>query len=306
MGLKAPEFSPSDNPASDSDSLLTRTLTFWHLPFLNILLLLLPQNLNFDWSMGAVRLIESVFDVRNLSTVTLYAMLGAALYRLTRSLNSVAVGAVEKKPPPHQRNGNHFVRNSFVSTDDNDDDEKQHAHKSNHQAETFVNNHFQSKSGFRSSHSRNGTNHDFDQVDHLPTQSPFASNGFKRPTPSSSSSQVLADDERSNAKILLLSLCLLVFPFVPATNLFFYVGFVIAERVLYLPSMGYSLLVAQGAEILYVRWRHRTWKKVAVSFVSVWLLVTYGLRTVTRNLDWKSEESLYRSGIAINPAKGLI
>lgn len=37
-----------------------------------------------------------------------------------------------------------------------------------------------------------------------------------------------------------------VVPFLPATNLFIRVGFVIAERVLYLPSAGYCLLVAVG------------------------------------------------------------
>jgi len=43
---------------------------------------------------------------------------------------------------------------------------------------------------------------------------------------------------------LLLSLSVLVLPFIPATNLFFYVGFVVAERVLYIPSAGYCLLIS--------------------------------------------------------------
>jgi hypothetical protein len=38
----------------------------------------------------------------------------------------------------------------------------------------------------------------------------------------------------------------LVIPFLPATNIFFRVGFVIAERVLYLPSVGFCLLVIVG------------------------------------------------------------
>ena len=41
-------------------------------------------------------------------------------------------------------------------------------------------------------------------------------------------------------------LALLVLPFLPASNLFFPVGFVVAERVLYMPSMGFCLLVAHG------------------------------------------------------------
>lgn len=42
------------------------------------------------------------------------------------------------------------------------------------------------------------------------------------------------------------SLGLVVFPFLPASNLFFPVGFVIAERVLYMPSMGFCMLVGYG------------------------------------------------------------
>jgi len=49
---------------------------------------------------------------------------------------------------------------------------------------------------------------------------------------------------------MLQSLSLLVFPFIPASNLFFPVGFVVAERVLYAPSMGFCLLVAIGFQLL--------------------------------------------------------
>ncbi|GFT58697.1 protein O-mannosyl-transferase TMTC3 [Nephila pilipes] len=56
------------------------------------------------------------------------------------------------------------------------------------------------------------------------------------------------DDVRS--RILLMGLSMCVFPFLPASNLFFPVGFVIAERVLYAPSMGFCLLVAHGFSLL--------------------------------------------------------
>jgi hypothetical protein len=39
----------------------------------------------------------------------------------------------------------------------------------------------------------------------------------------------------------------MVLPFLPASNLFFTVGFVVAERVLYLSTAGHCLLVAIGA-----------------------------------------------------------
>uniref|UniRef100_A0A673ZUF1 Transmembrane O-mannosyltransferase targeting cadherins 3 n=1 Tax=Salmo trutta TaxID=8032 RepID=A0A673ZUF1_SALTR len=46
------------------------------------------------------------------------------------------------------------------------------------------------------------------------------------------------------------SLSLIVLPFIPASNLFFPVGFVVAERVLYVPSMGFCVLVAHGYRIV--------------------------------------------------------
>ena len=36
---------------------------------------------------------------------------------------------------------------------------------------------------------------------------------------------------------------MMVFPFLPASNVFFSVGFVVAERVLYLPSAGFIILL---------------------------------------------------------------
>ena len=41
-------------------------------------------------------------------------------------------------------------------------------------------------------------------------------------------------------------MAVIVIAFLPASNLFFRVGFVVAERVLYLPSVGVCLLVSTG------------------------------------------------------------
>lgn len=43
-----------------------------------------------------------------------------------------------------------------------------------------------------------------------------------------------------------MGFCLIVLPFLPACNLFFTVGFVVAERTLLLPSAGYCFLVVIG------------------------------------------------------------
>uniref|UniRef100_A0A8C9X2V4 dolichyl-phosphate-mannose--protein mannosyltransferase n=1 Tax=Sander lucioperca TaxID=283035 RepID=A0A8C9X2V4_SANLU len=102
--------------------------------------------------------------------------------------------------------------------------------------------------------------------------------------------------------VVLFSLGILSLPFIPATNLFFYVGFVIAERVLYIPSIGFCLLVSAGARTLYVRQRTRGCKALLLCLCTGLVLLN-GLRTVQRNSDWSNEENLYKSGISVNPAK---
>jgi hypothetical protein len=80
--------------------------------------------------------------------------------------------------------------------------------------------------------------------------------------------------------------------------LFFYVGFVVAERVLYIPSVGYCLLIGLGCNVIHSR------ASRSLVFVGVALLLaTFSVRTVQRNRDWMDEESLYRAGIPVNPPK---
>jgi protein O-mannosyl-transferase len=99
----------------------------------------------------------------------------------------------------------------------------------------------------------------------------------------------------------LVGLSVLVVPFLPATNLLFYVGFVVAERVMYLPSVGYCLLLGQGAAELWRRAAPR--QRRALCCAALVLLAAFSARTVQRNRDWNCEESLYRSGIPINAPK---
>ena len=104
------------------------------------------------------------------------------------------------------------------------------------------------------------------------------------------------------AKATLLGLALLVFPFLPASNLFFPVGFVVAERVLYLPSMGYCLLLALGVWLVYQNRRMKT-------LLALFLLLCggfYSLKTVGRNYDWKNDNTLFRSAIRINRGNGKL
>lgn len=105
-----------------------------------------------------------------------------------------------------------------------------------------------------------------------------------------------------SAAAIVLSLAFLALPFLPATNLLFYVGFVVAERVLYLPSAGLCLLLGLGCEKL---WESRKYRRSSLASLFV-LLCVFSARTLVRNKDWMNEEALYRSALHVNSPKGKI
>lgn len=91
--------------------------------------------------------------------------------------------------------------------------------------------------------------------------------------------------------VTLYGLALIILPFLPATNLFFYVGFIIAERILYIPSIGFCLLVANGVDLLIKKYTGNR-KEILTGVMAV--LMIFALKTFNRNFVWKDEESLYR------------
>lgn len=125
----------------------------------------------------------------------------------------------------------------------------------------------------------------------------------------------------NSASSTLISIAMLTLPFLPASNLFFYVGFVVAERILYLPSVGYCLLIGLGlgklinfkvhckgsgakAKHKIEALRHHNVRSMATILFLIILISASSLQTMRRNRDWRDEESLYRSAIRINPPKG--
>ncbi|XP_071313290.1 protein O-mannosyl-transferase TMTC3 isoform X1 [Trachinotus anak] len=100
----------------------------------------------------------------------------------------------------------------------------------------------------------------------------------------------------SSAKTVIMALSLIVLPFIPASNLFFPVGFVVAERVLYVPSMGFCVLVAHGFKILSHKGQL---KKISWLMIGV-LLTTHAVKTFNRNWDWESEYTLFTSALKVN------
>ena len=83
------------------------------------------------------------------------------------------------------------------------------------------------------------------------------------------------------------------------TGLFMEVGFVLAERILYIPSMGFcflaSSLASQFSGVGGFKWRSQ------IGFLCAAVIAAYSIKTYDRNFDWMSETPLYKTGIAIAP-----
>uniref|UniRef100_A0AAY4DMD1 dolichyl-phosphate-mannose--protein mannosyltransferase n=1 Tax=Denticeps clupeoides TaxID=299321 RepID=A0AAY4DMD1_9TELE len=188
MGGTMPLFSEQDNPASFSPHLLTRCLTYSYLLAFNAWLLLAPIILCYDWQVGSIPLVESLWDPRNGASLLLGVSMLALCVRCALSLQSQEV---------------------------------------------------------------------------------------------------------------LVGILFLVFPFIPASNLFFRVGFVVAERVLYMPSMGYCILMVHGLHRLYSM--SGRWGATILSASTLLLLLLFSWKTVQQNETWLSREALFRSGIQTLP-----
>lgn len=98
----------------------------------------------------------------------------------------------------------------------------------------------------------------------------------------------------------------MILPFVPASNILQTVGFVAAERTLYIPSMGWCVLVAVGWERLLTRVRARVsthyslWARVTrvtshhLYLATLGLLAVSSAKLVLRNNVWSSRATLFR------------
>lgn len=119
---------------------------------------------------------------------------------------------------------------------------------------------------------------------------------------------------------------LVLLPMLPASNLFFHPGTMIAERLLYVPSLGSTLLCVaalraavaprakvqvvssptaggQGVTKLSAGSRRRT--KIAGMLLHVVLALCAG-RTWTRNWEWASSEALFTSALSVSPGSAKV
>jgi tetratricopeptide (TPR) repeat protein len=121
-----------------------------------------------------------------------------------------------------------------------------------------------------------------------------------------------AKEGHSNA--WLYGVVLLVVPWIPASNIFIHVGFLVAERVLYIPSIGLCILLAAALDSLghhaaAVHSRRTSTSASSASAtarmlccaVALGLAAFSGLAAWQRSSDWRDLGTLLRANLRVYP-----
>ncbi|CAG4923023.1 unnamed protein product [Colias eurytheme] len=116
---------------------------------------------------------------------------------------------------------------------------------------------------------------------------------------------ILGRNKMQSKRLIILSCSLVIVPFLPASNLFFPVGFVIAERILYIPSAGYCLLVAVGFHKILQR-RPLNIPRNVMMVIYFFLIILYALRSYQRSFEWQTEYKLFTSGLLVCPLNAKV
>lgn len=101
----------------------------------------------------------------------------------------------------------------------------------------------------------------------------------------------------SNGFILLFLIGFAGASFFPASNVLLFVGTMLAERVLYLPSIAFCILVAYIVHWIAKR-VSSSWLYYSVLFITTSM---YIMITLERNLDWRNDEALFESAYHVCP-----
>ncbi|CAG5119360.1 unnamed protein product, partial [Candidula unifasciata] len=107
----------------------------------------------------------------------------------------------------------------------------------------------------------------------------------------------LCNESIATRRAVSLAMAVIVVPFLPATNILFRVGFVVAERVLYLPSAGFCLLVVLGLRRIC---SYPRLTEVALAGF-VLLILLFAARSAQRSNEWRKGIWLFRAGEKVCP-----
>lgn len=94
-------------------------------------------------------------------------------------------------------------------------------------------------------------------------------------------------------KIVLFGVILFVIPLLPALNFFMLNEFVLSERYLYLPSMGFSLIIAFLILKVSNLFRNERTKTISLAVIVVPVICFFSATIIKRNAEWNNDFSIF-------------
>ena len=106
--------------------------------------------------------------------------------------------------------------------------------------------------------------------------------------------------------IVTIAFSIIIFSFLPISNIFFPTGTIAGERLFYFPSLGFAILVSYLGWIIYrfIKSRIKIESKtlyILVSLVVLVISIFYGINSFTRQKVWLNEKSLFLSAVECAP-----
>uniref|UniRef100_A0A8L7T4E6 dolichyl-phosphate-mannose--protein mannosyltransferase n=2 Tax=Brugia malayi TaxID=6279 RepID=A0A8L7T4E6_BRUMA len=106
-------------------------------------------------------------------------------------------------------------------------------------------------------------------------------------------------------QLRIFSIVFYIITFLPASNIFVTVGFVLAERVLYLPSVAFCLITVcayEKTEEVMIRNKSANILKSVTTII----FIMFFIKSYKRSLEWRNELDLYKSGLKVCPNNAKI
>lgn len=94
---------------------------------------------------------------------------------------------------------------------------------------------------------------------------------------------------------------ILMFPILAAANPVMVSGSMLSERYLYLPSVGFVLLLAASAHRFRPAWADDRSRRIVASVLVAAAVLAGGLRVVDRNRDWQDDRHLFAAAVDVTP-----
>lgn len=116
----------------------------------------------------------------------------------------------------------------------------------------------------------------------------------------SSEKNHICSSKENGRRIFITSTIWMLLPFLMSSNLVVYVGFVIAERILYLPSFGFCLLFVK----LLIDWMDRVKSKkreVITTLITLLIISVYTAKQQAQTERWSNGVLLWGDSFKLNP-----